>query len=395
MNIIATAQPIGFGPVSNLVTLVKDLNKDIDYFGFGTCFEFLAEIGHKPILIRKEKEFEDTLKALTNKKYDLLISVMGSKSAILAKKLGIPILYLDLVFWMWEDLNSIDFYKKKALDIEKSSLEDIKKNYFFEEGKNDELRKETSVLSHFISDKSLVQEFIPCEGLNKKIILSLEHSEQTLPLMNDNIFHLSKEKKEKDLLFFSLGGMQVQNDYRFVMRDLLSLLQIDHRLVVIGSKEHLYPVPSNLLQTTEYLNKVSEYPYVFAQPGFSTIYELMYMNIIPIILPAQNIGQLKFVHFLKQFLDKNQFIEWEDIYQYKDEQLIEYVAKVNTYMNKDKDLPRKLNKKLHQTKKYVEKNMTTILEKQQRFLQEQESILPSAKLLLEDFICFINNKVNI
>jgi len=386
MKIIATAQPIGFGPVSNLVTLLQDCQEEVEYFGFGTCYEFLNELKQNPFFIRKEKEFEDTLSVLTQKKYDLLISVMGSKSAILAKKLGIPVLYLDLVFWMWEDLNSFDYYKKKADSLPIISLEELKNKYFFYEGQNDEMRKETSILSHFISDKSLVQEFIPCEGTNKQIIDILPNSEQTLPLMNDSLGRLSSNKGNQNALLFSLGGLQVQNDYRFVIRDLLSLVQAEEKIEVIGSKEHLAPIQSKLLNTYNYLNKVSQYQIVFAQPGFSTLYELMHLNVIPIILPAQNIGQLKFVHFLKKYLNNSQFIEWEDIYPNRKENLVDYVTELNCFMKKDNKLSAKLYKKLKIVQDYVEHNTLSILEQQQKFLAQRESELPSAKVALNNFI---------
>lgn len=386
MKIIATAQPIGFGPVSNLVTLLNDCHEEVDYFGFGTCYEFLKELNQNPFFIRKEKEFEDTLNILTQKNYDLLISVMGSKSAILAKKLGIPVLYLDLVFWMWEDLNSLDYYQNKANSIPILSLEELKNTYFFKEGKNDAMRKETSILSHFISDKSLVQEFIPCEGTNQQIIDILPQTEQTLPLMNDKIHQPSTNKVNQDTFFFSLGGLQVQNDYRFVIRDLLSLVQAEQKIEVIGSKEHLAPINSKLLNTNDYLNNVSEYQFVIAQPGFSTLYELMHLNVIPIILPAQNIGQLKFVHFLKKYLDKKQFIEWEDIYPNNKVHLDEYVDELNYYMKRDKNLPAKLYKKLKIVQEYVEQNTSPILEQQQKFLAQRESLLPSTRTAFKDFL---------
>lgn len=107
-KIIATAENFAFGPASKLVTVCEELLKrghEITFVGEGTAYQLAGKLNfHKIYRFDTDApEFMDW-GAKIFKNADALISSIDRPSVILAKKVGLPVIWLDMLFWWWDEI---------------------------------------------------------------------------------------------------------------------------------------------------------------------------------------------------------------------------------------------------------------------------------------------------
>lgn len=120
-KIIAIAENYAYGPVGKLLTVTKKLienGHEIIFIGEGTAYQLGSKEPFNKILkintnsenFQKETEniFKDT---------DLLLSCMDRSSVIYAEKLHIPTIWLDTLFWWYDEIPdymlNVDCYIKQ------------------------------------------------------------------------------------------------------------------------------------------------------------------------------------------------------------------------------------------------------------------------------------------
>lgn len=107
-RIIAVAENYAFGPASKLVTVCEQLLKKghhIIFIGEGTAYQLASKVDfqEKYKFDTDSKEFMDWGKDIF-KNADALLSSVDRSSVILAKKVGLPVIWLDMLFWWWDDI---------------------------------------------------------------------------------------------------------------------------------------------------------------------------------------------------------------------------------------------------------------------------------------------------
>jgi hypothetical protein len=108
-KILLTAENFAFGPIGKLLTiadLLKKAGHKLVFAGYGTSLQLARSY---PIDEIHEVDTDDPnskgkLLELTNKT-DVLISAMDLQSVLVAKSLGKPVVYVDCLFWFWEDIS--------------------------------------------------------------------------------------------------------------------------------------------------------------------------------------------------------------------------------------------------------------------------------------------------
>jgi len=117
-KIIATAENYAFGPASKLATVCEQLLKKghyIIFIGEGTAYQLASKVGFQEVhkFDTDSPEFMEWGKDLF-KDADALLSSVDRSSVLLAKKVGLPVVWLDMLFWWWdvvpEYLYDIDLY---------------------------------------------------------------------------------------------------------------------------------------------------------------------------------------------------------------------------------------------------------------------------------------------
>lgn len=107
-KIIATAENFAFGPASKLVTVCEKLLKkghEITFIGEGTAYQLASRLNfHK--IYRFDTDSPKFMEWGLNifKNADALLSSVDRSSVILAKKVGLPVIWLDMLFWWWDEI---------------------------------------------------------------------------------------------------------------------------------------------------------------------------------------------------------------------------------------------------------------------------------------------------
>lgn len=107
-KIIATAENYAFGPASKLVTVCKHLIRQghqVIFIGTGTAYQLASKLDFHKIY-----EFDTDSPAFMNwgedifKSADALLSSIDRSSVILAQKVNLPVIWLDMLFWWWDEI---------------------------------------------------------------------------------------------------------------------------------------------------------------------------------------------------------------------------------------------------------------------------------------------------
>lgn len=117
-RIVAAAENFAFGPAGKLMTVVErlaDRGHDITVVGAGTAYE-IASRSPAVRVVRRDTDAPDfaELAADLFRAADLIVSCMDRASVRLARKTGRPVVWLDTLFWWWdeipEDMLDVDLY---------------------------------------------------------------------------------------------------------------------------------------------------------------------------------------------------------------------------------------------------------------------------------------------
>lgn len=107
-KIIATAENYAFGPASKLVTVCQHLldeGHEITFIGAGTAYQLASKLNFHEVykFDTDSKEFMEWGVEIF-KGADALLSSVDRSSVILAKKVGLPVIWLDMLFWWWDEI---------------------------------------------------------------------------------------------------------------------------------------------------------------------------------------------------------------------------------------------------------------------------------------------------
>ena len=107
--VLLGAEPYGFGPVSKAVAIAENLVRlgvECHFIGSGSALAFARENSHLFISVSDSSVLE--LAPSLPDRCNGVISVMEPSLALAAHKLGVPIVYVDSLSWMWDWSRDID-----------------------------------------------------------------------------------------------------------------------------------------------------------------------------------------------------------------------------------------------------------------------------------------------
>ena len=112
-SVLLTAEPFGFGPAAKICTVARALLarpeiERVSVLGRGTVAE-LAELDQLPVIrYGLQGSGRVLIEALSS--HDVVFSAMNFEVDLAVKHVGTPAIYLDTLFWLWED----DFWSEAA-----------------------------------------------------------------------------------------------------------------------------------------------------------------------------------------------------------------------------------------------------------------------------------------
>lgn len=355
-KIILCAENFAFGPIGKLLTVADQLKKnnyELTFIGYGTTFQLVKQTNIDNVieLDTNGKDFEDLAKKHFEES-DLIISCMDRASILLAKKLGKATIWLDTLFWWWdeipESLFDVDMY------IKQNSL-------------NDEVN-----LNRY--------------GNKIKNLKSVGPIVDLSPIANKNL---------KNQVLVCYGGMEADGwykvgkdtNYPYVITELL-VKKVDfskYNQVIFTGNERIIDDLSSKYNNEKFIFKT--YPHhkfiqelvnskiVLMTPGLETPLEAFAYDVPTIFLPPSNSSQyvqlddfrkfgaaLMSVHF-KDFYEELDFkgknlyemmiIFLNQLKQFESDQIVldKVVCIINSYM-KDKSLA---NKQLEGQRDYIKR----------------------------------------
>jgi hypothetical protein len=120
-NIILTAENFAFGPIGKLLTVAEKIDQrdySLTFIGYGTAYQ-LAKVSSikNAIEINTDSDEFPLLARQLFENADLVISCMDRASVRLAQSLSKPTIWLDTLFWMWDEIPDnileVDIYIKQ------------------------------------------------------------------------------------------------------------------------------------------------------------------------------------------------------------------------------------------------------------------------------------------
>lgn len=120
-NIILTAENFAFGPIGKLLTVAEKIDQrkySLTFVGYGTAYQ-LAKMSSIRNAVEINTDSDESLLSARQlfENADLVISCMDWASVRLAQSLGKPTIWLDTLFWMWDEIPDnileVDIYIKQ------------------------------------------------------------------------------------------------------------------------------------------------------------------------------------------------------------------------------------------------------------------------------------------
>ncbi len=283
-KIILTAQDFAYGPIGKLLDLVSHMeNKffELVFIGFGTSLQLAKK--HKFSKVYKiDTELSKNKNKLKNivKDADLLISSMDLPSLEIAQELGIKNVWIDCLFWFWDEIPKI---------AQKADL--------------------------YIAEISIN---------NKKNLKKFKKKINNLLMVNTILPKLNKKKVEKQVLI-SLGGAEATHCYQigkdtyfpFIMTEIL-LKYVDWSCfdkIYLATNQRILSKLKGLfkktkiifccLEHTKFVNTLSNSEVTLITPGLVTTQTAFYAKTPVLFLPASNNSQyLQLEEYRKEGLAK-------------------------------------------------------------------------------------------
>ncbi|CAN5352609.1 hypothetical protein BH10PAT1_BH10PAT1_7320 [soil metagenome] len=112
-KILLVAENYAFGPIGKLLTIADVLRRrghKLIFAGFGTSLQMARDYPFDRIyqVDTENEKYTDKLSKIM-KDVDLLVSSMDIQSVVVAKSLKKPVVYIDCLFWFWEDIQTVLF----------------------------------------------------------------------------------------------------------------------------------------------------------------------------------------------------------------------------------------------------------------------------------------------
>jgi len=290
-TILCDAVPFCFGPVSKMISIAEHLRQPgvkLQLLASGTSLELgsksgLFEIKHcnsesTVDLKKRQKSFEGA---------DAFITVMNPEAAKFSLKLGIPTIYVDSLFWMW--------------DVIPKQL--------------------------YGADRYFIQNFSDSKAVLRKHS-GLRNAEIVGPIIDDS---LGIEKKKEDYLLVNFGGMESSliqvgknSRYPFVVGKIVAqaLAETKQKAYFCGNNKIVRKAISRNPRSRwvggkshkAFLEILRKAKGMLTIPGLTSTFEAFYYEVPLVFLPPENYSQFLNLHILRNGGTAPRAFHWSDVY---------------------------------------------------------------------------------
>ncbi|WP_416778133.1 hypothetical protein ACNFJN_08095 [Xenorhabdus budapestensis] len=305
--IIFDADPFCFGPISTTLNIVEQL-RTRKRLRSGTKIILLGtltstQLSHKSNLFDQIYECDTTSCTALSHYTEIIagaklyITNTNPNSINFVSNLGIPIIYIDTLFWMWDSL-PVD-------------------------------------LRHI--EKTFIQNFHGVEFKIAKFHSKLGNYQVVPPIIHSSVYQYMMDPSESDGILITLGGIDTvyadTSDFYFhFLQDLLTISNLNqepnitiagggntiNKLANLFAKTHPH-IKISCLERQDFLQRLHHARKVLANPGLTTFYECTILNKDVFFLPPQNYSQqLQLEIYLKNYYSNEYGFLWSREYGYPD-----------------------------------------------------------------------------
>ncbi|WP_047685336.1 hypothetical protein [Xenorhabdus sp. NBAII XenSa04] len=305
--IIFDAEPFCFGPISTTLNVVEKLKRrnklipDIQFILLGTLTS--SQLGEKSGLFDAIYEC-DTTSVTALSSYSELIS--GASLYIIntninsidfISKFNIPIIYIDTLFWMWNNLH-VDLHK---------------------------------------TEKTFIQDFHGIEHNIERFHDKLGNYQVIPPILHSSLQQCMVDDHPPEGILITLGGIDTvyadtTNFYYHFLEELLSIpcMQNETNITIAGGGKTITNLAEMFAKTHphihigcfarhDFLQKLHRARKILANPGLTTFYECISLNKDVFFLPPQNYSQqLQLDVYLQNYYSDEYGFLWQPEYGYPD-----------------------------------------------------------------------------
>ncbi|MCC6711046.1 MAG: hypothetical protein IT416_01705 [Candidatus Pacebacteria bacterium] len=400
-DIIISAHDFGLGPTSIISQTLKNQRKyKFGLIGNKNQEDFISKQGFKVKLLADQYDYLNSKNIIK-----ATVSCFDPMLVFSSWKRGIPVLYIDNLFWFW------DFEEKKLQKTydELVSLKEINNQDF--DAKVKEIVDFNShlpfVLAHLFSTESLIQRFGQTVKKRLKFIKKFNQNISLFGALVPEKKYLNKTKSHKPVIYVQLGGMLNPNtglDFskkyvNYVAQALDQINKKDIYKVIFKVNPVFESIKRNYknleiitnLSFRDHVSLVKNCDFLVLQPGQNGIYESVYFSKNIFLLPEQTTSHT--VH-VKEMIkngfvaDQHMFFDFYDVKADKED--TDYLVKGLNQFRRDKaKLINKIEEFLHKDKKLTTKEITTRYQVTKKLLGGfggNETLIKTADLFFKKFV---------
>lgn len=315
-KIVAITSNFGLGPVGKLSSIINASGDEFEWYALGQEFdtEIFEKNKFKKVLWTEQEEQMKQFIKENNIKYALVI--LKNKYARLLKSIGVKVIYVDSLPFMWTEEDAK--FGKIPYDLDIYCAQ-----------KTIELTDKSKELFSKVKNLKWVNPIIPT---GKKIVQNS---------IDNNII-------------INVGGLHspIGNGEEYinvVIKPLIECLKYKYKdkniILTCGNKAKKslekalkeYNIKVETFKQEEFINKVGECFLFFTSPGLTTLLEIANLDKKVIVLPPQNLSQFYNLEYSKKILSEYKIIDWNreglSLNDFKDINLLESEIVILIYNN--------------------------------------------------------------
>ncbi|MCZ0756143.1 hypothetical protein [Anoxybacillus sp. J5B_2022] len=297
-KIICTATSFGYGPVSKLITICKNLKKlglELELIGDGIALELANHTDYFNKVYRYNfTNIEDSSCIKFSKIFreaDLMLNVLEPNAVLIANKYEIPTIYIDSLFWMWEDIPPI--------------LHNVK--YYIAQrfpGISSKIKRFSKEIKNFYLCGPIVDTSFTSEGGRDDLLLiNFSGLETPFTKIGENLYY------PEAIMSNLISPLNESSWKEIVVTGNKSIMQHFKKLYGQFFRGHF-----KHLSHDNFLELMSKAKMIITSPGLTTTYEALVYGTPIRFLPPQNYSQALMLNFYQRCGFSDITLNWCDLY---------------------------------------------------------------------------------
>lgn len=342
-TIVIFSNPFGYGPTGTVVPVLENLvarlkGSNIVFAGSGLCMEIISGMHTEAVLLdeRDEQEIEIYLRKIPNA---YVISSQNRFCIKVAKKLGLPCAFIDVLAWFWKEIPPEHFLADEIFWMKFPNIESKLK------------QKPVHLVSGIITT-------LPPVKKEKKVIIHIGGAKY--PLMKHLPYHYL------NLISKALNGFRKGEDFAKVF-----FVAGSDAMNYIKPKVSNQDVTITILPREIFMRECARASHVFTTAGVSSTLESFSMDTPTSFLLPLNLSQIALTDLLKEQGAYLQGLEWDhyvdvkkDLRQLNEKEALVEIDSYAKLVDEDEQLSGKFVRDFSRMVKSIPDNT-----KQQKFIK--------------------------